>query len=88
MAESVLVLQPTVFADPEPFAILPQLLHADFLAFARFQALGHRLVHRGEGAMPAGILLHFLIAVRLGEEHPGEQDPCQPCAKVRETSVR
>jgi hypothetical protein len=84
----VLVLQPTVFADPESFAILPELLHAGFLALARFQAPGHGLVHRGQRPMAAGVFLHFLVTMRLGKQQPGEKDSRQPCAKVRETSVR
>src|SRR5687767_13434474 len=72
MGASVLVSQAAVFADSEPFAILPELLQAVLLGLSGLQAPGGRLVGGSHGAVAADVLLALLVAVRLRKHRAGE----------------
>jgi hypothetical protein len=68
MGWSVLVAKPTVFADSQAFAILPQLLEAVVLGPAGLQAPCGRFVRRRHGPVPADVFLALLLAVLLAQD--------------------
>src|SRR5262245_19369708 len=83
MAPSMLVLHPTVFADSEAFAILPQLLLALLLGLAGLQALRRGFVHRSERPVALDVVLPLLLGMRLlrlrehgeGKQHSNGEGP-------------
>jgi hypothetical protein len=68
----VLMLHSAVLADPDALAVLAQLLEANFLALACFEAFRRGFMRRSHHAMTLCVFLLFLCAVlRLCERGAG-----------------